>query len=79
MQTIISDAASYTNGTAKKSYGINSTIKTYAENLDKSKLITFGKASELNVERLNDLPVLLVDDNSSLNRSYECKHSNLCV
>lgn len=67
MQTIISDAASYTNGTAKKSYGINSTIKTYAENLDKSKLITFGKASELNVERLNDLPVLLVDDNSSLN------------
>lgn len=67
MQTIINDAASYTNGTAKKSYGINSTIKTYAENLDKSKLITFGKASELNVERLNDLPVLLVDDNSSLN------------
>lgn len=67
MQTIISDAASYTNGTAKKSYGINSTIKTYAENLDKSKLITFGKASELNVERLNDLPVLLIDDNSSLN------------
>lgn len=67
MQTIISDAASYTNGTAKKSYGINSIIKTYAENLDKSKLITFGKASELNVERLNDLPVLLIDDNSSLN------------
>lgn len=67
MQTIISDAASYTNGTAKKSYGINSTIKTYAENLDKSKLITFGKASELNVEQLNDLPVLLIDDNSSLN------------
>lgn len=67
MQTIISDAASYTNGTAKKSYGINSTIKTYAENLDKSKLTTFGKASELNVERLNDLPVLLIDDNSSLN------------
>ncbi|MFQ9432371.1 MAG: hypothetical protein ACLR1S_14405 [Ruminococcus bicirculans (ex Wegman et al. 2014)] len=67
MQTIINDAASYTNGTAKKSYGINSTIKTYAENLDKSKLITFGKASELNVERLNDLPVLLIDDNSSLN------------
>lgn len=67
MQTIISDAASYTNGTAKKTYGINSTIKTYAENLDKSKLITFGKASELNVERLNDLPVLLIDDNSSLN------------
>lgn len=67
MQTIISDAASYTNGTTTKSYGINSTIKTYAENLDKSKLITFGKASELNVERLNDLPVLLVDDNSSLN------------
>lgn len=67
MQTIISDAASCTNGTAKKSYGINSTIKTYAENLDKSKLITFGKASELNVERLNDLPVLLIDDNSSLN------------
>ena len=67
MQTIISDAASYTNGTKTKSYGINSTIKTYAENLDKSKLITFGKASELNVERLNDLPVLLVDDNSSLN------------
>ena len=33
MQTIISDAASYTNGTAKKSYGINSTIKTYAEDL----------------------------------------------
>lgn len=67
MQTIISDAASYTNGTKKKSYGINSTIKTYAENLDKSKLITFGKASELNVEQLNDLPVLLIDDNSSLN------------
>lgn len=67
MQTIISDAASYTNGTAKKSYGINSTIKTYAENLDKSKLTTFHQASELNVERLNDLPVLLIDDNSSLN------------
>lgn len=67
MQTIIRDAASYTNGTKTKSYGINSTIKTYAENLDKSKLITFGKASELNVEELNDLPVLLVDDNSSLN------------
>lgn len=67
MQTIISDAASYTNGTKTKSYGINSTIKTYAENLDKSKLITFGKASELNVERLNDLPVLLIDDNLSLN------------
>lgn len=67
MQTIISDAASYTNGTKTKSYGINSTIKTYAENLDKSKLITFGKASELNVEQLNDLPVLLIDDNSSLN------------
>lgn len=67
MQTIVSDAASYTNGTKTKSYGINSTIKTYAENLDKSKLITFGKASELNVERLNDLPVLLIDDNSSLN------------
>ena len=67
MQTIISDAASYTNGTTTKSYGINSTIKTYAENLDKSKLTSFGKASELNVERLNDLPVLLIDDNSSLN------------
>ena len=67
MQTIISDAASYTNGTAKKSYGINSTIKTYAENLANSKLTTFGKASELNVEQLNDLPVLLIDDNSSLN------------
>lgn len=67
MQTIISDAASYTNGSKTKSYGINSTIKTYAENLDKSKLTTFGKASELNVERLNDLPVLLIDDNSSLN------------
>lgn len=67
MQTIISDAASYTNGTTQKSYGINSTIKSYAGNLDKSKLITFGKASELNVERLNDLPVLLIDDNSSLN------------
>ena len=67
MQKIISDAASYTNGTTTKSYGINSTIKTYAENLDKSKLTTFGKASELNVERLNDLPVLLIDDNSSLN------------
>lgn len=39
MQTIISDAASYTNGTTKKSYGINSTIKSYAENLDKSKLL----------------------------------------
>ncbi|MEO3218299.1 hypothetical protein ABHC33_06015, partial [Ruminococcus bicirculans (ex Wegman et al. 2014)] len=67
MQTIISDAASYTNGTAKKSYGINSTIKTYAENLDKSKLITFRQASELDVQELNDLPVLLIDDNSSLN------------
>lgn len=67
MQTIISDAASYTNGTKKKSYGINSTIKTYAENLANSKLTTFGKASELNVEQLNDLPVLLIDDNSSLN------------
>ncbi|RGF66033.1 hypothetical protein DWZ62_01055 [Ruminococcus sp. AF34-12] len=67
MLTIISDAASYTNGTAKKSYGINSTIKTYAEDLANSKLITFGKASELNVEQLNDLPVLLIDDNSSLN------------
>lgn len=67
MQTIISDAASYTNGTAKKSYGINSTIKTYAENLANSKLTTFGKASELDVQELNDLPVLLVDDNSSLN------------
>lgn len=67
MQTIISDAASYTNGTKTKSYGINSTIKTYAENLANSKLTTFGKASELNVEQLNDLPVLLIDDNSSLN------------
>lgn len=67
MQTIISDAASYTNGSTTKSYGINSTIKTYAENLDKSKLTTFGKASELNVKELNDLPVLLIDDNSSLN------------
>lgn len=67
MQTIISDAASYTNGSKTKSYGINSTIKTYAENLDKSKLTTFHQASELNVERLNDLPVLLIDDNSSLN------------
>ena len=67
MQTIISDAASYTNGTAKKSYGIKSTIKTYAENLDKSKLTTFRQASELDVQELNDLPVLLIDDNSSLN------------
>lgn len=67
MQTIISDAASYTNGTAKKSYGINSTIKTYAEDLANSKLTTFGKASELDVQELNDLPVLLIDDNSSLN------------
>lgn len=67
MQTIISDAASYTNGTKTKSYGINSTIKTYAEDLANSKLTTFGKASELNVDRLNDLPVLLIDDNSSLN------------
>ena len=67
MQTIISDAASYTNGTAKKTYGINSTIKTYAENLDKSKLTTFRQASELDVQELNDLPVLLIDDNSSLN------------
>lgn len=67
MQTIISDAASYTNGTAKKSYGINSTIKTYAEDLANSKLTTFGKASELNVQELNNLPVLLIDDNSSLN------------
>lgn len=67
MQTIISDAASYTNGTTQKSYGINSTIKTYAENLDKSKLTTFKQASELDVQELNDLPVLLIDDNSSLN------------
>lgn len=67
MQTIISDAASYTNGTKTKSYGINSTIKTYAENLDKSKLTTFRQASELDVQELNDLPVLLIDDNSSLN------------
>ncbi len=67
MQTIISDAASYTNGTTKKSYGINSTIKSYAENLDKSKLTTFRQASELDVQELNDLPVLLIDDNSSLN------------
>lgn len=67
MQTIISDAASYTNGTAKKSYGINSTIKTYAENLANSKLTTFRQASELDVQELNDLPVLLIDDNSSLN------------
>lgn len=67
MQTIISDAASYTNGTTKKSYGINSTIKTYAEDLGKSKLTTFKQASELDVQELNDLPVLLIDDNSSLN------------
>lgn len=67
MQTIISDAASYTNGTTKKSYGVNSTIKSYAENLDKSKLTTFKQASELDVQELNDLPVLLIDDNSSLN------------
>lgn len=67
MQTIISDAASYTNGTKTKSYGINSTIKTYAENLDKSKLTSFRQASELDVQELNDLPVLLIDDNSSLN------------
>jgi len=67
MQTIISDAASYTNGTKTKSYGINSTIKTYAENLANSKLTTFRQASELDVQELNDLPVLLVDDNSSLN------------
>lgn len=67
MQTIISDAASYTNGTTKKSYGINSTIKSYAENLDKSKLTTFKQASELDVQELNDLPVLLIDDNSLLN------------
>lgn len=66
MQTIISDAASYTNGTAKKSYGINSTIKTYAEDLANSKLTTFHQASELDVQELNDLPVLLIDDNSSL-------------
>lgn len=67
MQTIISDAASYTNGTKTKSYGINSTIKTYAENLDKSKLTTFRQTSKLDVQELNDLPVLLIDDNSSLN------------
>lgn len=67
MQTIISDAASYTNGTTQKSYGINSTIKTYAENLANSKLTTFKQASELDVQELNDLPVLLIDDNSSLN------------
>lgn len=67
MQTIISDAASYTNGTTKKSYGINSNIKTYAEDLGNSKLTTFKQASELDVQELNDLPVLLIDDNSSLN------------
>lgn len=67
MQTIISDAASYTNGTKIKSYGINSTIKTYAEDLANSKLTTFRQASELDVQELNDLPVLLIDDNSSLN------------
>ena len=67
MQTIISDAASYTNGTTQKSYGINSTIKTYAEDLGNSKLTTFKQASELDVRELNDLPVLLIDDNSSLN------------
>lgn len=67
MQTIISDAASYTNGTKTKSYGVNSTVKTYAENLDKSKLTTFRQTSELDVQELNDLPVLLIDDNSSLN------------
>lgn len=67
MQTIINDAASYTNGTAKKSYGINSTIKTYAKDLANSKLTTFRQASELDVQELNDLPVLLIDDNSSLN------------
>lgn len=67
MQTIISDAASYTNGTTKKSYGINSTIKTYAEDLGNSKLTTFKQASELDVQELNNLPVLLIDDNSSLN------------
>ncbi|WP_279007342.1 hypothetical protein [Ruminococcus bicirculans (ex Wegman et al. 2014)] len=67
MQTIISDAASYTNGTTTKSYGINSTIKTYAEDLANSKLTTFRQASELDVQELNDLPVLLIDDNSSLN------------
>ena len=67
MQTIISDATSYTNGTKKKSYGINSTIKTYAEDLANSKLTTFRQASELDVQELNDLPVLLIDDNSSLN------------
>ncbi|MDB8750131.1 hypothetical protein PNW00_06680 [Ruminococcus bicirculans] len=66
MQTIISDAASYTNGSKTKSYGINSTIKTYAENLANSKLTTFRQASELDVQELNDLPVLLIDDNSSL-------------
>lgn len=67
MQTIISDAASYTNGTKTKSYGINSTIQNYAKNLDASKLTTFSKASELDVDGLNDLPVLLIDDNSSSN------------
>lgn len=67
MQTIISDAASYTNGTTQKSYGINSTVKTYAEDLGNSKLTTFKQASELDVQELNDLPVLLIDDNSSLN------------
>lgn len=67
MQTIISDAVSYTNGTKTKSYGINSTIKTYAEDLANSKLTTFHQASELDVQELNDLPVLLIDDNSSLN------------
>lgn len=67
IQTIISDAVSYTNGTTKKSYGINSTIKTYAEDLGNSKLTTFKQASELDVQELNDLPVLLIDDNSSLN------------
>ena len=52
MRTIISDAASYTNGTTQKSYGINSTIKTYAEDLGNSKLTTFKQASELDVQEL---------------------------
>ena len=67
MHTIIKDAASYTDGTTTKSYGRNSTIRNYAKDLDASKLTTFSKASELDVDGLNDLPVLLIDDNSSSN------------
>lgn len=67
MQNIIKDAASYTDGTTTKSFGRNETLKGYANDVDTSKLTTFKEASELDVAGLNELPVLLIDDNSSAN------------